>query len=324
LWVSLGCSIPPRASAGEEQVQDLLPDLVPYLSSESASVLVMRVERLDTKRVGRQERGEVILSVVRVLRGERLARGVRIGVPFRRRARVEERGRLGYDQWNALSWTPGDLLLFALGPGTVAGSWRGLAALRVEHPEDPSVAAAERCLRVEAFRGSAVERERMLADLLRSREDLAWTYAADAVGRLLSRTAGIEVLARAISSPEVTATAREHLVGVLTGITFYQSDLGAEPGNVLVVRTLAGRVTAEADPERRARVIQYLASCVLCSFSTDEARDRSTRRALIGGVLAPPPEEVQAALSSQLLLGGEEDERAVIRQLSEAWQASTR
>jgi hypothetical protein len=113
------------------------------------------------------------------------------------------------------------------------------------------------------------------------------------------RDTGAAMLASAAAAPDTSVESKIAFVKALAARNYFQYELGADPVNLLVVRTIAN-LLIHADAKRGPLWMQFLGSTVAIQFSKDPAKDAEIRRSLIRGVTDPPPERVIAALSQQV------------------------
>ena len=294
-------------------------DLVPFISDPNAVLALVRVLSATWTPLPSEAReaGVVRLELVDVMRASGLTSGAAVEMAGKRLANEQSRDRERTDRWNSLAFEPGDLLLLALRPGS---HFTGLAAEPVDSPTSPAVAALHRAVEIERIQPLEARRT-AVGGALTAPEDLLRDYALDWLGRrgLASRTEGAGMIAHALFAPGLPVAARSSLVGELTSRHFYRYDLGADPANVLVIRSLAQLLTS-GDSSGRPLWTQYLAACLTIEFSKNAHQDAEMRTGLIRAVADPPPERVINTL--QLLAStGTADPR--VPKLLEDWRAAS-
>lgn len=294
-------------------------DLVPFISDPNAVLALARVVSATWTPLPAEARetGVVRLELVDVIRGPGLSSGAVIEISGKRLANQQSRNRERTDRWNSLAFEPDDLLLMALRPGNL---FSALAADPVDSPTSPAVAALRRASEIERI--DPVEARRTaLAQALTASEDLLRDYALDWLGRrgLASRTEAAGMIAHALFAADLPPSSRSSLVTELTSRHFYRYELGADPVNVQVIRSLA-RLLINGDPARRPLWTQFLAASLTIEFSKDPHKDAEMRAGLIRAVTDPPPQRVIDALQ-QMLSAGTEDPR--VQKLLDAWRATS-
>jgi hypothetical protein len=300
-------------------VERLRSDLVPFISDPQAVLALARVVAATWTPLPSEARqaGAIRLDLVDVICGPGLSSGAAIEISGKRLANEQSRERERTDRWNSLAFEPGDLLLMALRAGD---RFSALAADPVDSPTSPSVAALRRATEIERIEPLEARRT-AVGQALAAHEDLLRDYALDWLGRrgLASRTEGAGMIARALFVTDLPASSRGSLVTELTSRHFYRYELGADPVNVEVVRSLARLVTS-GDSVRRPLWMQYLAASLTIEFSKDPHKDAGMRAGLIRAVTDPPPERVIDALQQQVS-AGTQDPR--VQKLMEAWRAAS-
>ena len=306
-------------------VEPLSPDLVPSISNTHASLVLARIANsllaLEKDHDPQIETGIIRCEIIEVFRSSTLKPGAVIEVPASRIADPLIRVRNRFDQWNNLPLKPGQLLVMACEILAVPSTWKAIAAEPVKSPVAPEIKAVRQCLVIEEFSADPARKHEMLFDALESPERLLRYYALDAIGRraVVDRKTGVRLIAKAITSPSVTADNKLELGVVLTSNAFFHKDRHAEASNGMAVATLAEGMVREPDPAHRLEWAKYLASCVLIEFSPVSHADREIRTSLVKSIQNPPHEEVESKLSSLSHIGAT-DEQAVVRSLLEAWR----
>jgi hypothetical protein len=294
-------------------------DLVPFISEPNVVLALARVVSATWTPLPSEAReaGVVRLELLDVIRGPRLSDGAAIEISGKRLANENSRDHERTDRWNSLPFETGDLLLLALRPGD---HFLALAADPVDSPASPAVAALRRASEIERI--DPVEARRTaLAEALTAHQDLLRDYALDCLSRrgLASRAEAAAIIAHALFAADLPPSSRSSLVGELASRHFYRYELGVDPVNVQVIRSLAALV-ANGDSARRPLWAQFLAACLTIEFSKDPHKDAEMRAGLIRAVTDPPPQRVIDALQ-QLLSAGTKDPR--VPQLLEAWRAAS-
>lgn len=308
-------------------LQGLSADLVPFISQPDASMLVAQVyETQWTRRIEQDlevEAGPVPFGVLEVLHGQAPRTGEFIWVPARRIADPLIRVRNQSDRWNALPLRPGDILILAVRPTGDPRFWMGLAAKQVASAEAAEVAAVRRCYVMEEFQGSDQQRSQMLAEALRSGQDLLRFYALDYLRRHVqeARVTAVQLISNAIASAGIAPDHRLQLGTALAGQTFFVRDRKADEANQTVVAALATGLVHESDPRKRTSWARILASCVLMEFSAEPGADQQVRSALIRSPRNPPAQQVIPALG-EAFLNGAPDEKTILDRLLKAWQSA--
>jgi hypothetical protein len=296
-------------------VERLLADLVPFISDPNTVLALAKVvsAKWSQAAVRENQQGVIALEIVEVFRGPSLKA---IEIHGERLADEQARFKSSFNQWNVLRFEPGDLLLMALRQGS--GSWQALAAQQVSSLQDPAIPALRRAVEIERMEAGA--RRPALEQALRSHEDLLRDYAVDAIDRrrVTPRDTGAAMLAGAAAAPDTPVESKVAFVKALAARNYFQYELGSDPVNLLIVRTIAG-LLAQADAKRGLLWTQFLGSTVAIQFSKDAAKDAEIRRSLIRGVTDPPPERVIAALAQQVS-GGSKDPRAA--KLLQHWRGA--
>src|SRR5262245_35071452 len=296
-------------------VERLLADLVPFISDPNAVLTLAKVVSAKWSLVRGNQQGAVALEIVEVFRGPRIES---IEVHGELLADEQARFKSSFNQWNVLRFEQGDLLLMALRQGS--GSWQALAAHPVSSMQDTAIPALRRAIDIERLEPGA--RHPALEQALHSHQDMLRDYAVDAIDRrrITPRDTGAAMLAGAAVAPDPPVESKIAFVKALAARNYFQYELGPDPVNLLIVRTIAG-LLAQADTKRGSLWTQFLGGTVAIQFSKDAAKDAEIRRSLIRGVTDPPPERVIAALSQQVSAGSKDPRAAkLLQHWRDAWR----
>jgi hypothetical protein len=233
-----------------------------------------------------------------------------------RLANEAARDRERTDRWNSLAFEPGDLLLMALRPGAHLVA---LAGEPVDSVASAEVTALRRAAEIERIEPADARRSG-LGQALVAQEELLRNYALDALGRrsLAPRAEAAAIVAHALFSRDLPAGAQTALGSELASRNFYRYELGADPVNVEVIRSLA-QLLVSSDPAHRPLWAQLLGASLTIELSKDPQKDADIRTALIRGVTDPSPQRVIEALQQQLS-SGSHDPR--VPKLLEAWRTA--
>jgi hypothetical protein len=305
----------------------LSPNLVPTFSDPSASMVVAKVMALEPSHAKRPnvETGLVVLTVIEVIHSEILRQNDSFSTPFERISDPQVRLRNRFNAWNALSLVPGDLLLLAVNAERPSKTYASLAAAPVSSPNDPQVAAAVECYRMErALREKPPDIQQMLARALESGPDLTRSYVLDLLTRrkAFSREYSASILESAVNSGNVPPNSRPELGFQLVSGNLFDENLGADPVNVNIVSALAKQMVNSTDRKSRDQWLGYLSSCVSREYATDVKRDREMRFALVKAVRDPGPQQVISALHSAIREASDADDAKPAKRLLETWQAA--
>lgn len=302
-------------------VERLLADLVPFISDPNAVLALARVmsAKWSQGAVRENQEGAITLEILEVFRGP-LKPHEAMEIHGERLADEQARFKSSFNQWNVLPFEPGDLLLMALRRGSGPRPWQAVAAQQVRTPQDPAIPALRRAVEIEGMPPGS--RPPALEQALHSHEDLLRDYAVDAVDRrrVTPRDTGAAMLASAAAAPDASVESKIAFVKALAARNYFQYELGADPVNLLIVRTIAS-LLIHGDAKRGPLWTQFLGSTVAIQLSKDPAKDAEIRRSLIRGVTDPPPERVIAALAQQVS-GGSKDPRAakLLQYWRDAWR----
>jgi hypothetical protein len=315
--------------AAGDQVQQLSGDLVPFISQPGVSLLVVQLQatrwthKLDRDEGVEVEAGPVTFRTLEVLHGRIPHKGDIIEAPARRIADPLIRVRNRFDQWNALTLEPRDILILACQRGGAPLNWKVLGAIQIVSPNAPEVAAIRRCYEIEEFRGSPGQRSLMIEEALKSDQDLLRYYGLDYLARHAetNRESAVEMIRTAIASASTAPAHRLELGRQLTNLAFFNPSRKADHANQAVVASLAMGLVSESDPERRLTWARLLASSVLIEFSPEPEKDKQVRSALIRFVQAPSAARVIEVLSevAARATGGEKE---IVNRLLKAWQCA--
>jgi hypothetical protein len=305
----------------------LSPDLVPTFSDSSASMVVAKVVALEPSHANRPgvEAGLVALTVIQVIHSEILRQNDSFSTPFERFSDPQVRLRNRFNAWNSLSLDPGDLLLLAVKAERPSKIYASLAAARVSSPDDPHVAAAVECYRMErALEEKPPAIQQMLPRALESGPDLARSYVLDLLTRrkAFSREYSASILESAVNSGTVPPNFRQDLGFQLVSGNLFDESLGADTVNVNIVSVIAKQMVNSSDRKSRDQWIGYLSSCVSREYASDVQRDREMRFALVKAVRDPGPQQVISALNSAVREASDPDEAKPAKRLLETWQAA--
>ena len=305
----------------------LSPNLVPAFSDSSASMVVAKVIALEPSHSNRPkiETGLLALTVIQVIHSELLRQNESFSTPFERISDPQIRLRNRFNAWNTLSLDPGDLLLLAVKTERPSKTYVSLAAAPLSSPNDPHVAAAVECYRMERALGEKPPAiQQMLARALETGPDLARSYVLDLLTRrkAFSRESSASILESAVNSGNVSPNSRQDLGFQLVSGNLFDENLGADTVNVNIVSVLAKQMVNSTDRKSRDQWLGYLSSCVSREYATDVKRDRELRFALVKAVRDPGPQQVIAALNSAIHGAVDADEAKPAKRLLETWQAA--
>lgn len=280
--------------------EELSGDLVPFVSQADVSMVVAQIQ---SSRLGRtvyqgleEESGPVALKVLNVLHGRKPQVGETITVFAHRIADPLVRVRNLFDQWNGLSLSDGDFLIFGLRQSANTGTWLPLAARQVAGPDAPEIDALRKCYLIESTPFDTAQKNALLQEALKSRQDLLFRYAVECARRIavLDRTSAVNLLFAAIADRGLTSGQRFDLGHALTEQIFFRRDAKVDGANRTAVAALAKGLVLEPDPQKRLDWAQLLASCVMMSFTGDASRDERLRQELIRGTGIPASQVVSA------------------------------
>ena len=307
------------------QIEVLSADLIPFISEPQTSMLLVRVN--DIKSVQEEnadfemEVGILTAEVQQVLFSKDFENGATISIPFKRIVDPLIRARNGINQWNNLPLTKGSLLMVAVVTDN-PNMMKAQAGINVESTDDPEIAAVRECYKIEQDK-DIIEKPLLLQKALTGREDILRYYTLDYLGRrnMLGRKTGAEIISNAIVAENTAPNQKIDIGFYLTESYFFDSDLGADSTNQIVVTTLAMILVQETDVEILSNAAQLLASCVLGEFSPKKDTNLLIMSSLISAIHNPTPKQVTNVLY-KLLPKVDEMEKERIRELLEAWQIS--
>ena len=313
-----------RSEVMTEAVQEevLSPDLIPVISQEDVSMAVVVVREVAWTRGVEGEleldAGPVTFEVVSRLHGM-LGEGERIQVRAKRIVELTARVRHNFDAWNTLSLKPGEFVLLAVRRGATGREWNGVAGRAISSPAAPEVEAVRRAYAIEGARGDLQAKAGMLGDALRNGTELLQFYALNYLRRSASdRGTAVRILSEAVRA--TPASDRELETGrVMSGGEFFVQRAKADAVNGMVVAALASALVGETDASRRESWAQLLASCVLGSFTGDEAENGRIRSALAHAEGVPKADRVLSALALAEE-SGQADERPRVERLKRVWE----
>ncbi len=305
----------------------LSPNLVATFSDPSASMVVAKVVALQPShsKSPNVETGLLALTVIQVIHSEILRANESFSTAFERISDPQVRLRNRFNAWNSLSLDPGDLLLLAVKTERPSKIYASLAAAPISSPNDPDVAAAGECYRIErALREKSPAVQEMLTRALESGPDLARSYVLDLLTRrkAFSRQTSASVLESAVNSGNIPPNFRRDLGFQLVSGNLFDENLGADTVNVNIVSALARQMVNSTDRKSRDQWLGYLSSCVSREYATDVKRDREVRFALVKAVRDPAPGQVISALNSAVREASDPDEAKPAKRLLETWQAA--
>lgn len=309
-------------------VPTLCSDLVPFISERNTSTFLVRLDAVGATRGLEDDRTEeVVIASFRLIEILHAAFPFNsdgsIRVPVKRNIDPAVRNRMGLNHWNNLGLQSGDLLILAVQATDVPGLMVGRAAATVDSLESDFVAATRQCYYVEFFGGSPSDKLALFSEALASRESILRSYALDGLGRrlLFGRELGADIIARAIASGNGPLESKFELGFYLARLDFFDSDQGADKANQSVIFGLTVGLVTEANAERRLEWMNYLASCVLSEFASNDLADQAARFSLLRSVRTPQPSQVLYALSCAAGGKADEVERERIDELSAVWRA---
>ena len=301
-------------------------DLIRQISDKRVSFVVATLESVGESKpsTGGEEVGIARFRIVDVLSGPDLRAGDSIAIPFQRAIDPNMRSRMGYNQWNTISWEPGLFMLLACKPEAEMGLWTATAGRSIGSAIDPLVDDIRACYKIEQHLQDTAVNSTMLRQALAGQRDLPRSYAIDCLGRrnVMGRPAGVDMLDGAIASPQAAPGAKDEMADALNKYVF-DMDIGFEPVNVRIVTIRAREILKETDPARQQAWVRSLASILFGEFSDDPKKDRRIRLSLIGAVKKPLPDEMIAILTSRAG-AGEKDDREIARDLLDLWKESGR
>lgn len=309
-----------------QQGDILSGNLGAFVSKPDVSMFVGRIEKTHWIQILddsiERDIGPLEIRVLEVVHGETPRKDETIEVPARRVKDPIIRVKNRYDYWNALPLEPGDILLMAGRFAEPPNRWKALAANQIESPTAPEVDAARRAYRIEEAPGDLREKSQMVEYALTSNQDLLQNYAVDYVTRHADsdRDTGVELLHKAIASPQTAADRKLDLGFALAGDPFLRRDKKADPANQTIVATLAAALIHERDPEDAATWSRMLGSAVLMDYSDDAKENHAVEMALVHSPRNPPAQNVTHALSGVASHGDPED-REIAMNLIKAWQS---
>jgi hypothetical protein len=269
-------------------------ELAPALLHADAAVIVFTlgtVQVIDTAPDG-IETGLLHGAATTILRASSggPAASAALLVPFSRAQEPLARVRQGFNLWNTLDLAPGARLVLvghavpgdtarfvaeagAAIAGDGAAMGRDLRQALEQAADPPRTARGLRGALAAALAGhDAISRDVLLAQA--------------SEGPAIARLPAIEALLAVLRDTPAGTDARL-LIGVLSSPRLYDSELGADSGNALVLGGLAARLPqAGADGDL---VILTLAGCLLGRFDPDPARDAAIRHRLASEAFGDPP-----------------------------------
>ena len=310
-------------SSAAASIDRLSPDLVPFVSTADASILLLRIDAiestLDVEDDLKLETGRITAKVEDKLSGPPSSDFV-IQIPFKRVADPLIRVRQGFDQWNKLKIDRGSLIVMACRPSRPQGTWLGLAAQNISSINSPIVTAIREAVSIERT-GGGEKKEAMLRGALGSREDLLFSYALNALGErsVLGRERGSEIVARAVESSSTNSENRLRMASDLTRDYFFDPVLKTERTNQVVLSALARAFVQEGGAESRLELLDDLAVVILGEFSGKKTEDEAIRHTLIRNL----PTQLSERVISTLSLAkshAEPDEQERVADLLHTWQ----
>lgn len=310
------------------QAGELSTDLVPTFSDSAASMAVTRItgrEAAHSREAG-VESGLLQLTVVQVIHSDSLHVNESILTPYSRVADAQIRRRNQFNAWNSLSLDRDELLLIAVRPQRPPSRYEAIAAVRLSSANDPEIAAASDCYRIEAALGEDEHSARpMLLRALESESELSRFYALNALThrQILSRLDSAGVLSEALSSGKLSSSSRLDLGFHLASGNLYDEKLGADTVNVNIVSAFAAQLVESTDRKSRDQWLKFLSGCLSRHFSADEKTDRETRAALIKAVRTPAPQTVVSALSAAVKAAPSPAYAKPAKRLLDAWQSAS-
>jgi hypothetical protein len=305
----------------------LSPNLVPIFSNPVASMVVVKIVALEPAHTNQPkvESGLLSISVVQVVHSKILRANDSFSTPFERFSDPQIRVRNRFNAWNSLSLDPGDFLLLAVKAEKPSKIYASLAAAPISSPNDPGVAAALECYRIEDSLGEKPPTlQQELARALETGTDLARAYVVDLLTKrkVLSRESSASILESAINSGNVPPSAKQDLGFQLVSGNLFDETRGADTVNVNIASDLARQMVNSADRQSRDQWLGFLSSCVSREYSSDPARDREMRFALIKAIRDPAPQQVIAALNAAVREAPTPDDAKPAKRLLEAWQSA--
>ena len=313
-------------SMQSSETHQLSPDLVPVFSERDASMVVAKVLGREHSHTNQSsvEKGLLRLTLVRIVRSEKLKEGDAIETPFERIADRQIRLRNQFNAWNSFSLDAGELLLISVKLERAPHTYTSLAAARVSSTTDPLVAAAQQCYEIEFIRDNPTAKLQLLTHALEGRENLLRSYALDVITRrhALNREDSVNILESAIRSEKTPANARRDIGFQLVSSDFYEISLGPDSLNVRVVSVIAAQVVNSPDSKSRTQWLGFLSSSVSREFSSDPAKDRELRLSLVRAVRTPLPQQVIAALTQAVREAPSEADAKLAKRILDIWQAA--
>ena len=201
------------SSSSSAETDQLSPNLVPYFSDPAASMIVARIteHRLNPPNNEGVQTGLVKFTATKVIHSETLRDGDSIETLLERNSDPEIRVHNMFNEWNALSLDAGETLLLSTKPDRPPKTFIALAAVRVSSVDDPQVAAAQECYRIELLKGNPDLKQQLLTQALEDQSDLLRFYALDVLTQRhgLSREASVRTLGAALNSEKVSADAKQ-------------------------------------------------------------------------------------------------------------------
>jgi len=307
------------------QVEILSADLIPFFSEAKISMLLVKI--IDIKLVQdmdvdiEMEVGILTTEVLQVFHSKDFEKGAIIGIPFKRVFDPSIRARNNINQWNNLPLVKGRLLLVG-GVTDIPNVLKAQAAINIDTLDAPVISAVRQCYIIEKD-NDIMEKHLLLQGALTGRENILRYYTLDFLGRrsMLGRKVGAEIISKVIISEKTAYDDKLDLSFYLTRNYFFDSELGNDSTNQIVVASLAMILIQETEVERLSDAAQLLASCVLDEFSPKMDTDRLIRSSLISAIQNPTPRQVRKILQD-LLYKVDEMERERIKKLLDVWQIS--
>ncbi len=302
----------------------LSSDLVPYISDPPASVIlasVVTARWVPALAEPGWEDGTIELRVVEQFCGPGPKSGSMITIAGHRYGDPLKRQEMGFDAWNVLPFETGHSFVLAIRKATNSG-WTALAAELLTPGDNTLVPGVRRAVEIERVEDPAARR-RMLEEALKSRQDLLFRYALDAVSRRarLPRNQAAEMIVQALTTNGLPSNAKLQLVQQATKRPLYDDEFGSDAVNRLVIGGVARVLATETDPQWLVIWTQFLSASLLPAFSPDPTRDQEIRQALIRSVPEPARHQVSGALD-RASQASPQDPR--IPKLAETWKAALR
>lgn len=282
-------------------------NILDVVAEGDAAILVGRIDRIRERNDQSEDVivGALDLAVTHVLTPHRWLGPAQIEIGFAQYRDPRLRAHEGGQGWNGVEPVPGSHVLLAVHPIREGDGPRmrttapvtALSVMPLDSTEDPSIAAMERVLEIEATKDTN-KRAAMLRQHLTSESDLLSGYCHYALGRLgrIPRETSVALEQQVLQDDSAPLQSRLDAQATLE-LELWRNDSPDDPVNRQILEAFFSALTA-TEPALQRPVVLAIYSLLVDDAPEDEAAARAYRDKLVEGIKWPPKHRLFAGLDA--------------------------